>query len=289
MRPCCGTEYAWRSTSSSASAIFVAVLVGLCAFYMGYRQLYLSTGWTRPFKVDEYAMPRSRTSSAGSGSRPRPSSRRSRSVLVDEGAVHGARGRRRLRDRRDRRHRDRRRVPLLEPAAARLPALRRRLADGSDPRDRADGRDLARRPGPPGLDAGRGDQRLPHVLPRRDQHPARPRLDRSAQARADALLRRLASGARCGGSSSRARCRTLLGVQGRCDGERRRRDHRRAAVVDPGRARRRDPQLRPVLLARSVGALGDEHHRRRCSGSSSSASSRSSERLVVRRAPENVA
>ena len=28
--------------------IFVAVLVGLCAFYMGYRQLYLSTGWTRP-------------------------------------------------------------------------------------------------------------------------------------------------------------------------------------------------------------------------------------------------
>jgi NitT/TauT family transport system permease protein len=38
--------------------IFVAVLVGLCAFYVGYRQLYLSTGWTRPFKVDEYAMPR---------------------------------------------------------------------------------------------------------------------------------------------------------------------------------------------------------------------------------------
>ncbi len=38
--------------------IFVAVLVGLCAFYMGYRQLYLTTGWTRPFKVDEYAMPR---------------------------------------------------------------------------------------------------------------------------------------------------------------------------------------------------------------------------------------
>ena len=38
--------------------IFVAVLAGLCAFYMGYRQLYLSTGWTRPFKVDEYAMPR---------------------------------------------------------------------------------------------------------------------------------------------------------------------------------------------------------------------------------------
>jgi NitT/TauT family transport system permease protein len=36
----------------------IAVLVGLCAFYMGYRQLYLTTGWTWPFAVDEYAMPR---------------------------------------------------------------------------------------------------------------------------------------------------------------------------------------------------------------------------------------
>ncbi len=38
--------------------IFVAVLVGLSALYMGYRQLFLTTGWTWPFKVDEYAMPR---------------------------------------------------------------------------------------------------------------------------------------------------------------------------------------------------------------------------------------
>jgi len=38
--------------------IGIAVLVGLCAFYVGYRQLYLSTGWTKPFPVDEYAMPR---------------------------------------------------------------------------------------------------------------------------------------------------------------------------------------------------------------------------------------
>jgi len=36
----------------------VAVLVGLCLFYMGYRQLYISTGWSWPFKVDQYAMPR---------------------------------------------------------------------------------------------------------------------------------------------------------------------------------------------------------------------------------------
>ena len=37
--------------------IGIAVLVGLCAFYVGYRQLYLSTGWTRPFVVDAYSMP----------------------------------------------------------------------------------------------------------------------------------------------------------------------------------------------------------------------------------------
>ena len=43
----------------------------------------------------------------------------------------------------------------------------------------------------------------------------------------------------------------LLRAQGRGDRERRRRDHRRAAVVDPGRPRRRDPQLQPVLLARA--------------------------------------
>ena len=58
--------------------IGIAVLVGLCAFYVGYRQLYLSTGWTRPFagrRVRDAA--RCRTSSAGSGSRRPPSSRSS--------------------------------------------------------------------------------------------------------------------------------------------------------------------------------------------------------------------
>lgn len=38
--------------------IGIAVLAGLSAFYVGYRQLYLSTGWTKPFPVDDYAMPR---------------------------------------------------------------------------------------------------------------------------------------------------------------------------------------------------------------------------------------
>ena len=35
--PDCGTEYAWRSPSSSASPSSCAVLVGVCAFYTGYR------------------------------------------------------------------------------------------------------------------------------------------------------------------------------------------------------------------------------------------------------------
>ena len=37
--------------------IFFAVLAGVCAFYMGYRQLYLTTGWTKPFAVDDITMP----------------------------------------------------------------------------------------------------------------------------------------------------------------------------------------------------------------------------------------
>ena len=37
--------------------IFVAVLGGVCALYTGYRQLYLTTGWTKPFPVDDITMP----------------------------------------------------------------------------------------------------------------------------------------------------------------------------------------------------------------------------------------
>ena len=51
-------------------------------------------------------------------------------------------------------------------------------------------------------------------------------------------------------------------AQDRRHGVRRRRDRRRAALVDPGGPRRRDPQLQPVLHARSREPLGDEHHRR---------------------------
>jgi NitT/TauT family transport system permease protein len=38
-------------------AVFIIVLGGVCALYTGYRQLYLSTGWTKPFPVDDITMP----------------------------------------------------------------------------------------------------------------------------------------------------------------------------------------------------------------------------------------
>ena len=62
------------------------------------------------------------------------------------------------------------------------------------------------------------------------------------------------------------------------DGLRRRRDHRRAARVDPGRARRRHPQLQPVLreLAESLWATNIIARSSASPSSSSSSSPRSS-------------
>ncbi len=68
---------------------------------------------------------------------------------------------------------------------------------------------------------------------------------------------------------------------------RRRRHHRRGAVLDPGWAWRCDLELQPVLLARAEEPLGDEPHR---------SSARHlvflavvlAEKLIVRRAPEHL-
>ena len=54
----CGTEYVVTVNVLKRVGVFLLVLAVTCAFYMGYRQLFLSTGWTWPFKVDQYAMPR---------------------------------------------------------------------------------------------------------------------------------------------------------------------------------------------------------------------------------------
>src|SRR5438105_1390225 len=53
----------------------------------------------------------------------------------------------------------------------------------------------------------------------------------------------------------------LRGAQGLGHGGHRGRRHRRAPVVDPGRPRRPDPQLQPVLLDPAPRPLGDQRHR----------------------------
>ena len=37
--------------------IGIAVLVGVCVLYTGYRELFLATGWTWPFEVDDITLP----------------------------------------------------------------------------------------------------------------------------------------------------------------------------------------------------------------------------------------
>ena len=81
---------------------------------------------------------------------------------------------------------------------------------------------------------GRGDRRLPHLLPGHDQHAARPALGRPARARADALLRREQLGGALEAPRPGLAAVPLRGAQDRGDRERRRRDHRRAARLDPG-------------------------------------------------------
>ena len=108
--------------------------------------------------------------------------------------------------------------------------------------------------------------------------------------RADALLRRRPLGDPLEAARARPRCRT----SSRRSGSRRRsRSSARSSPSPPpshpGRARRRDRQLQPVLLDRAAGALGDEHHRGARSGSSFFLAVVLVEKLVVRRAPEHVA
>ena len=204
--PGCGTEYAWRSRPQAGRGLRRGPRRALRVLH-GYRQLYLSTGWTRPFKVDEYAMPRCRTSSAGSGSPPPPSSR-PRPRPARQGAFTARGGRRRLRDRCI--------VGIAIGVVFHFSNLMRR---GFQPY--AVGSQtvpilaiapivviwLGGRACPCGCRSR--DQRLPHVLPGRGQHAAGPRLGRPAQAE---LMRSYAATewSTLGGSSSRARFRTCF-------------------------------------------------------------------------------
>ena len=93
-----------------------------------------------------------------------------------------------------------------------------------------------------------GDRRLPDLLPGHDQHAARAPVGRPARPRADALIRGEPLEDPPKASDPRLVPVPVHGAEDRGSGLRRRRDHRRAALVDPGRTRRGDPQLQPVLL-----------------------------------------
>ena len=195
---------------------------------------------------------------------------------LGRGALHREGGCGRLPPRRGDRVRDRRRPAPLARAPARRAPVHRRLADDPDPRDRADGRRLDGLARDARLVLGRDHRRVPDVLPRHDQHAARARLRRPARARADALLRGEQVVGALEAEGAGVAAVPLRRLQDLGDRERRRRDRRRAAVVDPGRPRRGDPQLQPVLPQLAAQPLGDEPRSPRCSASRSSRSSRSS-------------
>src|SRR5438270_5560263 len=191
---------------------------------------------------------------AGAAERPaaRPRPRRC-------GRLHVPRGLRRVRDRGGLGARTGRRVrPFRDPRAGARP-IRRGIADRTDHRDRAGGGHLAA--GRVAL--GRRHLRVPHVLSGDDRRAPRPALAGSARARAHALLRGVAARRPREGAPARGRAVPLCRAQGRGDGQRGRRDHRRAALGYPRRPRRRDPQLQPVLHFGSAKALGGDRRRRR--------------------------
>ena len=180
------------------------------------------------------------------------------------GGVHREGGRGRVPPWCQRRVRDRGRALRVAVAPARLPAVHRRLADDPDPRDRTDGRRLdqpeaarvARRLG------GRvRDLRLPDVLPGDDQHAPRAPVGRPACGGADALVRREPLEDPLEAPCPRIVPVPVHGAEDRGASCSRGRDHRRAALVDPGRSRRGDPELQPVLRQLAAEPLGDEHHR----------------------------
>ena len=144
-------------------------------------------------------------------------------------------------------------------------------------------------PGAPGLGRGRGDRRVPDLLPGRDQHAARPAVGRPARARADALLRGGPLGRALEAARPDVAAVPLLGAPDRGDRERRRRDHRRAAVR----------RSRTASAARSSTSTSTTRSSRRSSGRRTSSPPLLGivfflavvlvEKLVVRRAPEHVA
>src|SRR5262249_14210029 len=143
------------------------------------------------------------------------------------------------------------------------PACVLRLVARAVPRGRGVGGRRAGDEGRAPVGLGFRDRRLPALLSRRDEHAARPALAPTARPRADALLRRRPPQRALEAAHARLAAVRLLGTEDRGHRERDRRDHRRDTGLDPGRPRRRDRPLQPVLLDGPGAARGDEHHLRR--------------------------
>ena len=258
-----------RSRIGSAAArvaVLGLVLVGLWALWEGYRKLWESTGWTRPFPVNATTMPHLHDIVGALFDPIREGEPLLARYMLDaalftakEAAVGFAIGatigfllgaliarfgvlQRGV-------------MPYVVasqtiPILALAPIVVVGLGNVSIVRVDAEG-----------LDARGRDRGLPDVLPRHGEHRARAAIGRSRRRRADGVVR----GARVVGVLEAARAGgdavPLLGVQGRRDCVRRRRDHRGAAVVDPGRARRLDHQLQPVLRAPAGEPVGGQPRR----------------------------
>ena len=210
-------------------------------------------------------------------------------TLLKAARVHGAGGRTRLRDGRDGRLRPRRAARALADAAARLPPLRHRVPDRADPRDRADGRDLARIGARDRVDLRLGDRRVPDVLPGRDRHAARTAYRGPSRGRADALVRGQPVDRALEAPVSRG---ASVSLHRACACRRRRASSARSSAS----SRRRSPAASAARSSTSRSTTtssrrtsGRPTSSPRCSGSRSSWSSSLAEKLVVRRAPEHVA
>ena len=128
--------------AAAAKRVGVGLLVvaSLWGLWEGYKWLWETTGWTWPFAVDDGTMPHlydvfAALLAADHDGRAAADPRAfARDLVHRQGGARGLPARRRDRLRA-------RRAPLAVAAArARAPALHRRLADGTDPRRRADGR-----------------------------------------------------------------------------------------------------------------------------------------------------
>ena len=153
-------------------------------------------------------------------------------------------------------------VRPLAPARAGVRPVRHRQPDDPDHRPRAAHRVRSR----PGRPRGRRHRDVPDVLPGDDRDDPRPALVRSAGARADALLRRLARARSTGRSACRRRCRTC---SRRSRSRRRRASSGRSSARTPARSRRASAgsSRRSTSTTRPAPrSCGPRSSSRRCSG-----------------------